>query len=176
MDKIYVLLMHTNTIPSKFVKFFTRYEYSHVAISLEKECKTIYSFGRKSLHNIFNGGFSVQNKKGEFFQKFNNTICKIYEIKVTQEQYQEVKNIINYMENNTSKYKYDFIGIIPRFFKIPITFENKFVCSYFIAYVLDKAQICSFEKDISLVVPKNFENIINASEIYKGKYLKYMYE
>ena len=38
MKKIYILLMHTNTKPSKFVKLMTKYEYSHVAISLEKEC------------------------------------------------------------------------------------------------------------------------------------------
>ena len=32
MKKIYILLMHTKTIPSKIVRFFTRYKYSHVAI------------------------------------------------------------------------------------------------------------------------------------------------
>lgn len=44
MKKIYILLMHTNTIPAKIIKFVTRYEYSHVGISLEKNCNTIYSF------------------------------------------------------------------------------------------------------------------------------------
>lgn len=42
MKKIYLILMHTYTIPSRLVRLFTRYEYSHVGISLEKECNKIY--------------------------------------------------------------------------------------------------------------------------------------
>ena len=146
MKNIYILLMHTNTIPSKFVKFFTKYEYSHVAISLDKTCYTTYSFGRRSLYNILNGGLSIQRKDGEFFNKFNKTMCKIYEIQVTDEQYEQVEKILHDMEQNINKYKYDFLGIVPRFFKIPVTFKNKFVCSYFVAYVLEKASIYTFDK------------------------------
>lgn len=173
MKKIYILLMHTKTIPSKLVKLFTKYEYSHVAISLDKNCYTTYSFGRRSLYNILNGGFSIQNKDGKFFKKFNKTVCKIYELEVTEKQYEDVKKIITHMEENIETYKYDFLGIVPRFFKIPVAFKNKFVCSYFVAYILDKANICKFKKDISLVVPKDFESINGAKEIYNGSYLQY---
>ena len=78
MKKIYILLMHTYTIPSKIVKIFTNYEYSHVGISLSRECDEIYSFGRKKINSILNGGFVVEKKDGEFFKKFNNTKCKIF--------------------------------------------------------------------------------------------------
>lgn len=173
MRKIYILLMHTKTIPSKLVKFFTRYEYSHVAISLDESCYTTYSFGRRSLYNILNGGLSIQQKDGKFFKKFNKSVCKIYEIEVTDEQYNDVKSLLEDMASNIEKYKYDFLGIVPRWFKIPVTFENKFVCSYFVAYILDRAKIYKFKKNIALTVPKDFENIKRAKEIYKGKYLLY---
>jgi len=173
MKKIYILLMHTNTVPAKLVKFFTRYLYSHVAISLDKSCYLTYSFGRRSLYNILNGGFSIQKKDGPFFKKFNKTICKIYELEITDKQYEDVKQIIDDMERNTDNYKYDFLGIVPRFFKIPVTFENKFVCSYFVAYLLEKANICTFEKNTCLVIPKNFENLRGIKLIYSGNYLDY---
>ena len=91
MKKIYILLMHTYTMPSKIVKIFTNYEYSHVGISLSRECDEIYSFGRKKINSILNGGFVVEKKDGEFFKKFNNTKCKIYELKVPEEKYLELK-------------------------------------------------------------------------------------
>jgi len=165
--------MHTNTLPSKVVKFFTRYEYTHVAISLDKDCYTTYSFGRRSLYNVLNGGLSVQKKDGTFFNKFNKTICKIYEIEVTEKQYIKVSKILSDMQANIDNYKYDFLGIIPRFFKIPVSFKNKFVCSYFVAYVLEKANIYTFEEEACLVVPKKFEGLKGATEIYKGSYLMY---
>ena len=77
------------------------------------------------------------------------------------------------MEENIDQYKYDFFGIVARWFKIPISFENKFVCSYFVAHVLDEANIYKFEKDISLIVPRDFENLKGAMDIYNGSYLGY---
>ena len=173
MKKIYILLMHTNTLPSKVVKAFTKYEYSHVAISLTRDCYTTYSFGRRKLYNILNGGLTVQKKNGEFFAKFNKTICKIYEVEVTYGQYKKVREIITKMTTNIDDYKYDFIGIVPRFFGIPITFKNKFVCSYFVAEVLKRANICKFEKKTCLMVPKNFENLNGLKKIYSGSYVEY---
>ena len=48
MKKIYILLMHTNTIPANLVKFITNYKYSHVALSLDKSCDTLYSLEEKN--------------------------------------------------------------------------------------------------------------------------------
>ena len=173
MKKIYLILMHTNTIPAKLVKFFTRYEYSHVAISLEKDCNIIYSYGRKKVNSILNGGYTAEKRNGEFFKKFNNTVCKIYEIDVTKKQYQRVKEIINDMQLNTTKYKYDFLGIIPRFFGIPVTIKNRYVCSYFVAYVLKESKIYNFSNNICLIKPRDFESLNILKEKYIGKYSLY---
>jgi len=173
MKKIYVLLMHTNTKPSKFVKFMTRYEYSHVALSLDKECSEIYSFGRRKMHSIIGGGFSVENKDGEFFNFFNKTSCKIYELTIEDEQYKKVKEIIDNMKLNINNYKYDFWGIAFRFLYIPLTFKNRYVCSYFVADVLEKSNIYNFNKRTYFIKPKDFENLKGFNEIYKGKFSLY---
>ena len=173
MKKIYVLLMHTNTKPSRFVKFMTRYEYSHVALSLDKECSEIYSFGRRKLHSILGGGFTVENKDGEFFKLFNETSCKIYELTIEDEQYEKVKEIIDEMKLNINTYKYDFLGTGLRFLYIPITFKNKYVCSYFVADVLEKSNIYNFNKRTYFIKPKDFENLKGFNEIYKGKFSLY---
>lgn len=172
-NSICIIQMHTNTIPSKLVKSMTRYEYSHVAISLEKDCNTIYSFGRRSLNNVLNGGFTYQSKKDKFFEKFKNTECRIYEICVTQEQYKKLCDIIQYMRENDKKYKYDFGGIVLRHLKLPITFKNKYVCSYFIAELLERCNIYKFDKKTCFVTPRDFENMIGAEEIFYGKFIEY---
>lgn len=173
MNKIYLILMHTKTIPSKLVKIFTRYEYSHVGISLTRDCNTIYSFGRKNVNSILDGGFTAQLKSGEFFCKFKDTTCKIYEVDVNEQQYKIVKKIIDDMELNAIKYKYDFKGIIPRFFGIPVTIKDRYVCSYFVADVLEKADIYKFDKNTCFIKPKDFEKIGKCNEIYKGYYNLY---
>lgn len=168
MKKVYLLLMHTDTIPSKIVKTFTRYEYSHVAISLDKECNTIYSFGRKNLHSVIDGGFSIETKNGEFFSAFDKTKCIIYEIAISDRQYLKLASIIQYMEEHKEEYKYDFLGMAFRFFKLPVTFKKKYVCSYFVAYVLQKCDIYNFNKKTCLVKPQDFESLNGFNEIYRG--------
>ena len=102
--------MHTKSIPARFIKFFTRYKYSHIAISFDKTCNTTYSFGRKKYNSIIDGGFAVENKDGMFFQKFKDTKCRIFEVNVSKEQYFELKEKINYIKDNEDLYKYDFIN------------------------------------------------------------------
>ncbi len=173
MKKIYVLLMHTNTIPSKLIKLATRSEYSHIGLSLDKSCNKVYSFGRKTLRAIWNAGFTIDDKNGEFFKVFNKTKCKIYEIEITEEQYKNVENILNDMKMNSRLYKYDFFCLIPRYFGIPITLKNRYVCSYFVAQVLEQAGIHKFNKNTCLVIPKDFEELTKFEEIYQGNYTLY---
>lgn len=165
--------MKTGTIPSRFISLFTRYKYSHVAISFNKNCNTIYSFGRRRVNSFLDGGFVITHKKGEFFKKYHKTECLIYELKVDKKKYLLLKKFIKDKKNHSLEYKYDFLGIILRYFYIPITFKNHYVCSYFIADILKESNIYTFKKKTCFVKPKDFNNINNSELIYQGKYLSY---
>ena len=112
MKDIYILQMHTGTIPSIIIKLFTRYKYSHVLISLDNSFTKMYSFGRKQLFNPLNGGLVIEDINGKFFKRFNKTKCRIYKLIITNQQYNKLKNILDDFEQNLDDYKYDFLGII----------------------------------------------------------------
>ena len=173
MKKIYVLQMDTGTLPARIISLFTLYRYSHVAISFNKNCDVTYSFGRKSLYSILNGGFVMETKSGKFFERFRNTDCKIYEIEVSNKQYRDLVRIVKYMKKHKNIYGYDYLGIILRYLGIPITFKNKYVCSYFVAELLEEARVCNFNKNTFDVRPRDFENIDGFNLIYTGRYALY---
>lgn len=165
--------MYSQTLPSKLVKFFTKYQYSHIGICLNKNCDEIYSFGRRDLNDFFNGGFIIENRTGKFFAKFSQTICRIYELEISEEQYLGIKEKLDYMDKNKKLYKYDFVGIFFRLFNIPISFKNSYVCSQFVAELLEEFNIYKFDKNTCFVKPIDFEKIKGSKEIYSGKYLSY---
>ena len=173
MKKIYVLLMQTHTITDKLIRFFTRYEYSHVAISLNKECSLLYSFGRKRWNVAWIGGYTIENKNGKFFKNFKETECKIYELEVTDSQYEKTKDILSHMNENRDDYKYDYFGIILRFFGIPVKFKKRYVCSFFVASVLKQADVHDFGKDTCWVIPSDFEKINSWNIVYRGNFCAY---
>ena len=87
---IYIIQMHTKTVPARFVKLMTRYRYSHVGICLEKDCDTLYSFGRRSLRNILNGGFVAEVLSRAEILKFDKKICMIRPKDFAKQDWKEI--------------------------------------------------------------------------------------
>ena len=170
---IYILQLYSQTIPSRIVRFIIKYKYSHIGICLDKKCDVIYSFGRRSLNNFLDGGFVVERKDGAFFKKFSNTICRIYELEIENSKYIEIKKQLDYMMKKSKIYKYDFLGLFLRLFNIKISFKNYYVCSQFVAELLDKYGIYKFDKEVCFIKPNDFEKIKGIKNIYEGEYLSY---
>ena len=171
MKKVYLILTYTGTIMSKIVRLYTHYKYSHVSISLDKNISNMYSFGRKNVYNIFDGGFVIENKKSKFYKKFKNTKCIILEIEVTKEQYNKLKSILEKYKENIDIYKYDIIGVFLRPLNIKVTRKNYYYCTKFVKEVLESSNIYKFDSDF--IKPKDFMKIPNKI-IYRGKLLNYL--
>lgn len=57
--KIYIIFSQNNTVLARIIKLITRNEYSHVSLSFDEKCRTMYSFGRKYDSNPFYGIFKI---------------------------------------------------------------------------------------------------------------------
>lgn len=171
MKEIYIVLTHTGTVLSRIIKDYTQDEFSHVSISLDKELKEMYSFGRLNPYNPFWGGFVHEGINFGTFKRFGNTVCKIYSLYVTDEQYNNAKGIIEYIKSSKQLQGFNIIGLLAVGFHKKITFENSFYCAEFVKYVLDKSGI---ENNLpELIKPEDFKNIRGLNEIYSGRLRKY---
>ena len=59
--KLYVMISKTNTKMGNFIRFFTRYDYNHVSLSLDKELKSFVSFARIVQDAPLYGGFVTES-------------------------------------------------------------------------------------------------------------------
>ena len=171
MKAIYIVLTHTGTVLSRIIKNYTQDEFSHVSISLDKELKEMYSFGRLNPYNPFWGGFVQEGINFGTFKRFRKTVCKIYSLKITEEQYNNVRGMIEYIKSSKQLHKFNVIGLFAVGFNKRISFENSFYCAEFVKYVLDKSGI---ENNLpELIKPEDFKNIQDLNEIYSGRLRKY---
>lgn len=169
-NAVYVVLLHSGTIPSRIVRLVTGYPYSHAALSLQPDCDALYSFGRRSLRNFLNGGFVREQRDGAFFRKYRESDCRVYRVDVTEEQYDLVEALLEPYIRHPDRYRYDFLGAFLRFFHIPARFRNRHVCSSFVAEILCGAGICAFSKPICMVKPEDFSHVPGFVPVYEGKY------
>lgn len=171
MKKIYIVITHTGTILSKIIRKYSKAEYTHISISLDKELKEMYSFGRLNPYNAFWGGFVHEYIDKGTFKRFYNTQAKICSLEITDEQYKTVKEVIKQFEKNKKNYKFNVIGLFAAGFNKKIERENSFYCAEFVKYVLKQAKINIKLPDI--IKPEDFKNIKELHQIYNGLLKEY---
>ena len=124
----------------------------------------MYSFGRKYLYFPFIGSFNKENiNKGLFLNK--NATMSLYEIDVTDEQYNEVIKRIDQIKKTNKGY--NIIGLLLAFFRIKLH-RNKYYCSEFIYEVLSSKKINIYQKNKIRFKPVELVNS-NFKKLYEGK-------
>lgn len=164
MSKIYILLTATNTIFARFIRKYTHTPYSHASLSLDDKCKHLYSFSRTYTNNPFLGSFQQEYIDKKVYAKYPNIPCELLEIEITEQQLEEAKKIIKSMEEK----KYNKIGLIYKLFSKPYHNDNKYFCSEFVAYTLQKSGIYNFKKPLNFVEPYDFLKLPIVKSVYHG--------
>lgn len=171
MKKIYIILTYTGTVLSRIIKCYTKDEFSHVSIALDKDLRQMYSFGRLNPYNPFKGGFVHEGINIGTFKRFKNTRARIYSLEIEEEQYEKIKDAIECIRNLKEYYKFNIWGLFAVGFRMKIRTQNSFYCAEFVKYVLDKANVKTNLPE--LVKPEDFKLVRNLKVEYNGNLRKY---
>ena len=165
--KIYILLSHTGTLLSKIIRFYTKKEYSHVSISMDKNLRRLYSFGRLHPRIAFIGGFVQEDPEYGTFKLFKNTYSSLYELEVSEEQYYKIESIIDDVEANAKEYKFNLLGLAMVPIKKKRQKEKYYYCAEFVKEAMEEAGI-----DVSnlpdIIKPEDFKKVNGMKKIYTG--------
>jgi hypothetical protein len=184
MKKIYIVLAHTGTILSKIIKMKTGAEYTHSSIALDENLRKMYSFGRLHPYCAFIGGFVKEGATFGTFKRFHKTEISVYELEITDEQYQKVCDNIEYVRLHRKEYRFNILGLFLAGFDKKIESEKSFYCAEFVKITLEKSDIDTAGLP-KVIKPEHFKNLKNAKLIYKGllkeykktnKFKKYIHE
>ena len=170
MKKIYIILTYTGTILSRIVKIYTRKEYSHVSISLDRDLNQMYSFGRLNPYNPFIGGFVHEGVDRGTFKRFKKTKTKIYSMEIDEEKYERLEEIIENIQQKKKLYKFNVIGLIAVALNVRIKREKCFYCAEFVKYVLEQSEVVELPE---IIKPDDFNKLNGLNEVYIGKLQDY---
>ncbi len=170
---IYVLLSRTHTVPARLIRLYTKEPYSHASIALDIELKELYSFARKYRYNPFDSGFVREDLDKGVFGADKNVQCRVYEVPVTEEQYEHIHDEISHFVKNKEDYGYNYIGLFGAMFGKNVEDGTHFLCSQFVSHVFYRGGIKLFSKDKGLIRPFDFHMKLKDKEIYAGKLNEY---
>lgn len=167
MKEIYIVLSHTGTLLSRIVKSYTHTKYSHVSISIDKDNDIMYSFGRLKAYNPFFGGFVEESPRFGTYKRFKNATACIYSLQVTDDQYMEIEQSIQYFKKYGALYKFNMIGLVFVIFNKKINRDRSFYCAEFIKYLMEKSKV---SQELPYIVkPADFIKLPNVKVISEGK-------
>lgn len=170
--KVFILLTNTGSFLTKLIKLYTKKPYNHASIAFDPDLLEVYSFGRKTAHNPFIGGFVKEDVRAGLFKQADSAI---YSFNVSEIQIQKMKDYIKEIEAQKKLYRYNFIGLFGVMFNRPIKRKNAFFCSQFVASVLKECNI-HFDKHLSLIAPYDIQENSNFQFMYEGKLRDYPIE
>lgn len=166
MKSIYLVMSQTGSMLSRTIKLISGKDFNHISISLNENLNYMYSFGRKYPYNPFIGAFVIEGIDIGTFLRFKGTECRVIKINVTDLQYELLCSNIYDMIENRNDYKYNLLGLFLAAFNIRASFDNKFYCSEFVKYIMEKSDI-----DVSVLPdithPTDFMKLDN-DVLYEG--------
>ena len=168
MKTIYIIASDSGTYFSKFLKIMTREKYVHISIGLDDKFEKVYSFGRKQKF-MLPAGF-INEDLEMICQLFKKTDLQIYELKITKKQFYTINKILKdkYIKN-ALKYRYNIKGLPMINFNLSYKRDYHYVCSQFCGKLLNDSGIINFNKNYSLIKPRDILNIKGLNLIYEGK-------
>ncbi|MGL5315722.1 MAG: hypothetical protein ACRC92_20875 [Peptostreptococcaceae bacterium] len=150
---IYVVLTRTNSTLSKAIHYVTKDDYTHAAISLDKNLDQMYGFSRKYTRNPFVGVFKKEDVNKGLYSFQKELPGAIIELEVSEKEYKLFNLILDEFIKNSHKYKYNTKGLFYGLLNKKMDSKDKFLCSEFVYYILNKSNIIEWNVSANLVKP-----------------------
>ncbi len=172
---VYVVVTRTGTGVAKIIRVISRMPYSHVSLSADPALHELYSFCRNYKPIPLPATFNTEVIGEGTLGKFANIPCEIYEVPLTAEQYHHFQCLIEHFTAYRKRYSYSIIGLIRVKLQIRSELHKKFVCSQFVAYVLNECGV-KLDKPPCLYSPDDLRYLPDAKLIYRGELNRYYRE
>ena len=175
MRKIYVSLIRSGSPVGRMVARMMKDDVTHAAIALDKDLNTLHSFGRVSEWNPIVGGFRKETYRSGYYNRMKDLPGVVMELDVTDKQFFAATKILKTFIENKNNYHYSFAKLFSNLLGIEVQDEG-FICSEFVAYVLQEAGIVRFNAPLNLIRPQVlFRELLRcrALPIYVGDMKRY---
>ncbi len=172
---VYVVLTRTGTKVARVIRILTRKPYSHASISMDSSLHELFSFCRNNPRFPLPATFNEEYVGQGVFGLYDNIPCEIYEVPMTEAQHREFCKQLLHFQNFRGLYSYSLFGLVSVPLQIKRELRYKFVCSQFVAYMLQESNV-KLNKPASLYSPEDLRHLPTARLIYRGELNEYFSE
>lgn len=167
MAHIYIAFVDTPGIFASLIRKFLKQRYVHVVISGDAELTEAYSVGRRNPAIPVIAGFEKEDK-AKILHIFPDAFYRICELTCTLEQKQRIMGRLRTDYHRRFRIHYAVCSLPFLVMGIPFYQKDHYICSSYIARILQENGISVSQKHFSLVTPKDFLEYSRLRQIFEG--------
>ena len=100
MKELFIVLIRPYTGLGSIARRFTKYEYTHIAVSLDKSLMEFVSYSRRYHSFPFDAGFAYEYRDYYAFGNHKSVKVKVFRLRVSDEKYSDIMRFIDKCEND----------------------------------------------------------------------------
>ncbi len=164
---VYIVLIKAHTGLGKVARKITKYDYTHIAISLDHSLTEFKTFSRRRHYLPLDAGFMNEYRDFYAFGKHKKVKIKVFKLRVSDEQYNDIEQFIDQCEKDR-KYIFNIFSMItmPIFHGFQIYKAHN--CMSFTARVIQLTGQIPFEKPYYKYSIKDLDNLLESHKIFEG--------
>ena len=166
---IYLLLTRSETYFSRLIHHFTDGEFTHASLGLEGPAGPFYSFARKYPRLPFPGGLIQERADRGFFSLHPHTPCCLYELEVTEDTSQFLRQRLQRMYDDREEYHYSLLGTLACFLGLRLARRHHKFCSEFVAELLLESGAVELDQAPCLTRPMDICGLADLRPIHRGE-------
>lgn len=166
---VYIVLVYTGTWLAHITRYYFNDVYTHAALALNKDLKELYATDFRK------DSFLVEDIK-TCLKGAPDSTFSVYQVNVPVDVFNNLKNRIEDLKNNVVKVNYNKWGIIGLALNTPLGKANSYLCSEFIAKMLEISGYPLYKRTpLSLIRPYDYVRNRKLKLFFKGKLKDYKY-
>lgn len=168
MKHIYIVLIKAHTGLGKFARFFGGYEYTHIALCLDKSLTDFISYSRKKHYLPFDAGFAHEYRDYYAFGKHRSFKAKVFAIPVKRDNYNNILNFISECENDKQQmFNLFSMATMPILHGFEIYKAHN--CMTFTAKAIQLSSAVKMKKPYYKYSIKDIDELLSDHAVFEGK-------
>lgn len=168
-EDIYIVLIKALTGLGKCSRWLDAYEYTHIAVSLDKELKNFATFSRKQHFSPFCAGFMYEKREHYVFGRNKTVKMKVFKIPVSKEEKAGITNYINRIEKD-KEYVFNLYSMLTMPFLHGIKIYKAHNCMSFVGKIIELSNVVQMKKESYQYSIKEMDALL-VNYFYKEYYL-----
>lgn len=166
-NNLYVVLIKAHTGLGKISRIITKYEYTHIAISMEEQLSDFITFSRKKHYSPFDSGFMHERRNYYAFGKNRNVKVKIFKIQLDKDSYIDICDTMKRFEEDKSNI-FNIYSMITMPILHGFQVYKAYNCMSFAGLIIKKANAIKMDRPYYKYMIKDYDNLLSEYFYYEG--------